>query len=306
VNSEPASPLVRAVRAYKQRAATELQPKQLEGALQLLKAVNQGLTKQNLLLASLEEIKAVGMSALDELGIREKGGFLTAELKRFYDVALELGLINYHPLRQTARLRDAPAEIDEAAPDLTHKAAEATAKLVAGIIRDSVQTGMMVSPLAGHLTSGGGQPPMLERLIRSLSSRWEALAKRSRLVLSILQIAIPLVTFILAVQAVFSPSNPMGGGLSRATDTGNAVRMLRVLVNEMDWGQEDLAEVRDLDELTNRWGGPLGPGAVSLKLIRVVPDAQALYLRNEDTGVLVIITPDLHGAFSRGRWRMRE
>ncbi|MCP4895996.1 MAG: hypothetical protein GY906_03390 [bacterium] len=300
------TPLIRAVRAYKQRAAADLQPDQVEKAIQLLKALNHCLPKKNLLLASREEIKNVGMQVLDGMEARQQGGFLTAELNRFYDVALDAGLISYHPLRETARLRDKPAEVDDVKPDMTQRTAEVTAKLVAGIIKDGLQAGMMVSPLAGHLTGRASRTPMLERVVSIVSGRWEALANRSRLVLSILQIAIPLVTFVLAIQAVFDPSNPMMGGTSGAMDSGNTVRMLRGLVTEIDWSQEDFSEVRDLDDLAERWGGPLGPGAKNLRLLRIVPDAQAIYLKHDTNNAVVIITPDLLGVFSRGRWRMRE
>lgn len=306
VTSDQPTPLMQAVRAYKQYAAAQLTPEQVGQAIQLLKALNQRLPKQNLLVASKEEIREAGMQALEALRAPKHGGFLTAELNRFFDVALEQGLIHYHPLRGTARLREEPAVVDDVKPDSTQRAAEVAAQLVAGIIQDTIQTGMMVSPLAGPLTSRNSGPSAAEKLIVKFTSRWEVFANRSRLILSITQIAIPAITIVLAIMAVFDPSGPFAGGHSRAMDAGNAVRMLRVMVNEIYWEQEGLEDIRDLDELMQQWGGSLGPGTEDLELLRVVPDAHALYLRNRAANTIVIVSPELSGVFSRGRWRMRE
>ena len=85
VGSDSDDPSLAAAAGLLERLAShwEKNPYQLQLAIRLLKEVNRRLPNQNLLEASLDEIKAAGGRLFAEGEPREHGRFLTAELRSF-------------------------------------------------------------------------------------------------------------------------------------------------------------------------------------------------------------------------------
>ncbi len=295
------SPLMTAVTAYKKSALERLNAGQVQEAIRLLKLVNQNLPGRNLLDASLEEIKTAGAQVFDGGELRSNSKFLSSELNRFYDAALDKELIQRHPINGRAHL--GPKTPDQ--PPAQRGTGEKVASLVSNLIENGIQAGFMVSPLAMPLAEMGEQNAALDRFVNGLSGRWYELANRCEWFFSMLRVAIPIVTILIALTTFLDPSkSPFSGSASFAT--GNAMQDIKLMVNLLESEEPRGVEISTLEELGNWIGVPSARAAevFDLEQLRVAPSI--LYLRHKQSGALIIVTSEHRGTLRGKRWRMLQ
>jgi hypothetical protein len=295
------NPLLQAVSAYKRQAGQRLRAEQLQEAVRLLKEVNRRLPSHNLLQASLEELKGAGARLFAEGESRDTSKFLSAELQRFFDVALEEGLISYHPITGAARIQD---EADEQPKLSPQEAAAQAAALVAAVVEEGLQQGLMLSPLAMPLAEMDERRGLVDRLVSRLSGRWQTLAARMHLPLAVARVAIPLAAILLAVNGAMESGNPLASRYNTAVASGEAVRQLDLALNMVINQEGELGEISSLEELGDRVGVPLAKAAEVFELENAVREPPILYLRHKKSDTLVVITPGHRGALRRGVWRV--
>jgi hypothetical protein len=297
------SPLLRAVSAYTRRARARLTPAEVELAVRLLKEVNRRLAGRNLLDASVDELRAAGARLFAEGEPREHSRFLTAELRQFFDAAIEEGLVVRHPLSGAVRLPDpdAPAAATGLAVE---EVAEQAAKIVANVLEDAVQTGLMLSPLAVPVAEAGEGGGMVEELVRTLASRWSWLAGQLHWLLQAVRVLVPLGAMVLGLTAWFSSSNPLTG--QGAFLTGQAMQELKIAVNLLDSREMGTTQFRSLEDLGQQLGAPLLQSSSVFTLERAMVHPTILYLRHRDSDALVILTPDHRATLRKGRWRLLQ
>lgn len=293
--------LLKAVHAYKSEASHRLEPRRLELAIRLLKELHRQLGQGDLLHASLQEIKAAGARVLAKGELREHSKFLSAELVRFFDAALAAGCIGYHPIRKTARLTEEPGP--ERRFDVRAAGARA-AELVAGVLADGIQQGLMISPLAAPLADLGGSTGPVDRLFGVVSGRWQRLAARMGWLLELARIAIPAATLVLAVSAAFDSGNPFTAAYGSALESGQAVQHLEIAVNLLANEGRGTSKIGSLTELGDRVGVPLDDVAEVFELQRATVTPPILYLRHRKTGTLVVLTPERRASLRHGRWKV--
>jgi hypothetical protein len=305
--SEPTpSPLLVAVNAYTRRARARLGADQVGEGVRLLKELNRRLAGRNLLAAPLDELKAVGARVVAEAGGGDRGRFLTAELRAFFDAALEEGLIVRHPLTGAVRLPD-PEGVAAAADMPREDGAVEAVKLVANLLEEAVQASVIVSPLALTVADlGEGGHPLVE-LLERLAGRWSSLTGSLHWLLEVVKVVVPLGALVLGLGAFLEGGGPfLGGG---AMSTGNAMQELKVavaLLGEREIPGEGGAEPSSLQQLGDLVGTGFMAAPKVFDLERAVVRPPILYLRHRETGALVVVTPEHRGALRDGRWRMLQ
>jgi len=298
-----AANLMQAVAAYKQRAGARLQPEQVQEAVRLLKEVNRRLPGRNLLEASRDELKAAGTRLFADGEPRQNGPFLTFELREFFDAALAAGIVLRHPLTGEARLGPTPGEDSGVT---RQEAAQRAAKLVAGIIEESIQKGLLLSPLAAPVAEAGDEPDtFLERLLSGLSGRWQLLARSLCPVLRAARVVVPLAAVVISLSAALDAGNPLNARANSAFATGEAVRRLELAVNlaqNQEWDEQ--SGISSLEELGERVGLPLPEASEVFDLEKIVTRPYILYLRHRQSGTLVILGLERRATLRQGTWRV--
>jgi hypothetical protein len=302
---------MQAVSSYKRLALAELGADSAREGVRLLKELNRRLQSRNLLTATLADIKAAGARLFTEGESQEASRFLSAELRRFYTVALEEGLVAVNPLTGEAH-RASPTPAEAAPTPAAAAAAPAeettagTARLVAGVIDEGIQAGLTLSPLALPLAEMGGRAGAAERLADALAGRWSRLAVHLRPVLLLARLVVPAAVVILVLVTVFGDSDPMSTGLAEATATGNAIRDLTFLLESRHDESTGIEASSSLEDLGRRVGINVDGAAELFDLQRVVARPPMLYLRHKQSGDLVVLTEELRGSLRDGTWRVRR
>ena len=163
------TPLLQAVSAYTRRARQRLEAGEVEVAVRLLKELNRRLPGQNLLTATVEELKEAGARLFAEGEPRSRSRFLSAELRELFDTALAEGLVLRHPLTGAVRLPDPDSPPAGAVMTREEAAAEAV-QVIANLLEDAIRVGLAVPGMAVAVAEAGegGRP------VPGCSSGWSA------------------------------------------------------------------------------------------------------------------------------------
>ncbi len=295
-----------AVQNYKKHASSRLSAEDVKRAVVEIKSLNDRLPLKNILLSNYEEISAAGRAMMAEGKSQSDMLFLKNELLCFFDTAMEGGFTGYHPLRKTARIHtsgSAAAVRTESTGIIA--GASHVADLVGGIIEESIQKGLMISPLAIPLAEMGDKGSLIDRLVSNLSGRWALMAYRMRFLLAGLRYVIPVLAMYFALNAWFSDDNPMIRAERTSGATRNAIQKLTILVVNMNPGAEygGRSEYRDLMDLGDRHGIDLEKESEVLTLLKFSGLNNTLYLRHEPSGAIVMISQNGIAQVKEGRFR---
>jgi hypothetical protein len=323
------TPLLLAVSAYTRRARQRLEAGEVEVAVRLLKELNRRLPGQNLLTATVEELKEAGARLFAEGEPRSRSRFLSAELRELFDAALAEGLVLRHPLTGAVRLPDPDSPPAGAVITREEAAAEAV-QVIANLLEDAIRVGLAVPGMAvavAEVGEGGAPGPRaLERLV----SRWSLLTGRARWLLEVVRFAVPVAALVLGLQVAMEQGGPLNPG--EGMTTGQALQELKVGVNllasrEMSappskrsaggdqWNDGPPAATGaaglpagdgSFDQLAQLVGMPFSASSRVFTLERFVAVPPTLYLRHRESGALLVVAEGRRAVLDRGRWRVTE
>ncbi len=292
-----------ALREYKRRAAERLDLDALLAAMALIKELNALVPDRNLMTARLEDLNAAAAELMKRGHSREELQAFNAELTAFYDAAWDAGLLNWHPIRKTAR-RLGEAAGESTPDDLPSQGLGWAADYLANIIQEGVQRGLMLTPFALAVNDLAQEGGIVDDLVERFSSRWSAAARRLAWLLDAVKVGVPIVGVVLAAAAWFGPDNPILRAQREATRSHNALQKLNIALNMMDSVPYAAAALPDLATLGARVGIPLDQEAKEFTLLRADPRVPMLILRQEDTGRTIFLQPGVVASVRDGRIRV--